>query len=496
MFGKDKPEELEKKTDISAKMHTMSDDLAGFNEVRENRPPVVSTQKTVLKDDSPFSQKNSPLEEVKEEEKKEKKVPEMKAAVIEKPIAKEIIPPKKEKPKLFSSGPFLQKNSIEPNRESINPNRQLPETKPLRAELPEEAEPVRPQAPIRVQSPVKPQVPEKPIESVAEVKVAEPVAKKSNFFPKIESETTPPSAGGNFFPKIDPKPTEAPNPSNSSQQSQGIFRKDELTSLEGFDDLNEYESRSGFFVYLFMFLIILILGGGGYYVLVVKEGELPQDYSWSGIMNYIEEDIEKSKILIDKTVGEDTPPPKPVFSEKTNFLVVKTGELTKDGIKNLINNKFVKMKDYQGDQLEFLLVDEKNASIKFENFANAFGMVLDRKILDNANGNFSIFLSQKDGLNRMGLAINVKEKDLILKTLSESEPILSQNLKSILLDNESSINIEDIFGDSFYNGIKIRYSNLSSQNDLSIDYFMVGNYLIFATSKESGRLIIDRMLGE
>ncbi|NCA87323.1 MAG: hypothetical protein EOM83_17480 [Clostridia bacterium] len=154
------------------------------------------------------------------------------------------------------------------------------------------------------------------------------------------------------------------------------------------------------------------------------------------------------------------------------------------------------MKDYQGDQLEFLMVDEKNAPVKFENFVNAFGMVLDRKILDNANGNFSIFLSQKDGINRMGLAINVKEKDLILRTLSESEPILSQNLKPILLDSEASTGVEDVFGDSTYKDIKIRYSNLSSQTDLSIDYFTVGNYLIFATSKDSGRLIIDRMLGE
>ena len=491
MFGKEKTKELEKTTDISAKMHTMSDDLAGFNSVQENKPPVISASKTVLKKDSPFSQNNSPVKEIKEE----KKVPEVKAAIVEKPAEKEIISPKQEKPKFFNSGLFLKKNTIEPAKEGIDSNRQQSENKPLRAELPEEIEPVRPQAPKAPIGP-RPQAPEKPKEIVAEATVEEPVVKKNNFFPKIESETTSSSAGGNFFPKIDPKPTEAPESVNPSQ-GQGIFRKDELTSLEGFDDLNEYESRGGgFFVYSLMFLIILTLGGGGYYVLVVKEGELPQEYSWSGIMSYVEEDIEKSKILIDKTVGEDVPPPKPVFSEKTNFLVVKTGELTKDGIKNLINNKFVEMKDYQGDQLEFLMVDEKNAPVKFENFVNAFGMVLDRKILDNANGNFSIFLSQKDGINRMGLAINVKEKDLILRTLSESEPILSQNLKPILLDSEASTSVEDVFGDSAYKDIKIRYSNLSSQTDLSIDYFTVGNYLIFATSKDSGRLIIDRMLGE
>ena len=319
-----------------------------------------------------------------------------------------------------------------------------------------------------------------------------------SFFPKVESEkkenSGDESVGNNPFPKVEPKPNipkeEIKEPFSKNQ---GLFRRDELTEVEGLGDLDEYEGgKSGFFVYFSMFLIILILGGAGYYFFIIKGGELPTDYSTKGLLEYIKSPDE-SKVIIDETAKDENAI---TFTEKVNFLIIDEGNMTKEEIKRLINNKFVEMKSYQGDQLEFLLVDKNNTPIKFKKFADSFGIILTKNVSDNLIDDFSIFLSKKDGADRMGIAVGIQKKELILNSLKTDEINLLKNLNPILLDGEISPASRKTFSDSSYKNIKIRFMNLNPKPDLSIDYFVVDDYLIFSTSKESGRLIIDRLLSE
>jgi len=296
----------------------------------------------------------------------------------------------------------------------------------------------------------------------------------------------------NFFPKIE----------TEIHESEAVIKKSKskgsaLNATDEVKDLYEYEgNNTGTWFYLFILFLFLLLGGLGYYLAMIKE----KDLSLESIKELWEGEV-SSKLNVLVEDESDTPSSKDsnqtnVYSDKINFLVINEDELTKSGIRNIINETFVKMNSYQGDQLEFILVNKENKPIKFEAFINAMEIVLDKNILNNVYDNFSIFLSKKDNLNRMGMVVNIQNKDAVLNSLKSSEANILKNLEPIILGGEISSESKKTFSDGTYRDVQIRYMSLNSKPDLSIDYAILKNYLIFATSKESGRMIIDKILSE
>lgn len=457
MFNKNKTKDSEK-NDISAKIRTMKDDIMGASNESIAEQATASSSSNNLKNDSPFLGTNN---QVKHEENKPKLVP---------------MPAPDPKPEPM------------PAPEPILPPTPKPEPTPAPAPIPEPA-------------------PE-PISVPKQIPISEQAPVSNNFFPKIESEiksSSPESTptNNNFFPRIEPKQdvvaiASVHKPETKTvTQNTGLFRKDELTEMEGFDDLNEYETGGGgFFAYIMFFLLILFVGGVGYYILIIKEGELPKDFTLDEIVTYIQTEKKTISQIISEKNAEADNATGGEFSEKTNFLIVKDGELTKEGLKNLINKKFAEIQSYQGEQLEFLLVDENNTPIKFTKFAQALGLNLNMDILSGLNESFSIFLTKENGNNRIGIAVSLKNVDNIKTYLKNDEVNLFKNLNPILLDEKVPSPVKNIFADANYRDINIRYMNLNSKPDLSIDYFIINNYLVFATSKESGRLVIDKLSAE
>lgn len=308
---------------------------------------------------------------------------------------------------------------------------------------------------------------------------------------EVEIETPKKTETHNFFPKIE---TEIKNDVPSIKKNKNKNNSNISSETE---NLYEYEDGgNGTWFYMVILVLFLVLGGLGYYVFMIKE----KDLSWESVKELLSGGTSGGgNVLVDSngdaqiTGGEIK---KSNYSDKINFLVVDESQLNKSGIKNLINETFVKMNGYSGDQLEFLLVDKNNTPIKFEKFASSMGIVLGKNVLNNMHDNFSIFLSKKDGLNRMGLAINIQNKDVVADAIKYDEVNMLKNMEPIILGGEISSESKKTFASGVYKDINIRFMSLSSKPDLSIDYAIVKNYLIFATSKESGRLIIDKVLTE
>ncbi len=180
------------------------------------------------------------------------------------------------------------------------------------------------------------------------------------------------------------------------------------------------------------------------------------------------------------------------FSEDANYLMIDTsdGTLAIDTIKNT-SKKIPKNK-----LIEFVITDKDNVELLFPEFSNSIGLSLPENIMNNIDDNFSLFLYKNNNGNaRMGLVLQIKNKEKLISAISQNSNRLIEYLKPILL--ESSISKEreaSGFNTSSYKNINIRYNNIGENSDLSLDYAVIGDKLVIATSKDMGRNIIDKLL--
>lgn len=264
--------------------------------------------------------------------------------------------------------------------------------------------------------------------------------------------------------------------------------------------IEDSEKRSSLFLYVIIFVILLLVGAGGYYFWMIrgaddKAVQLVEDNS--AVAD--NETIEQTSTDVDgpKPITDDSSSVNSQFSDKTNFLVVAENEMTQLGIKAVIERKFAEMNNYSGTQLEFLVVDKDNKPIAFKEFADIFGLSLAVDINNNLEmDNFSLFLYKKDNVKRISLALSVKDGDMLKNGLLKNEKTLLNDLGVLFVYEQPKDLSGAQFKESKYGSNSVRYVNLNKAMDLSLDYSISGNYLILATNKDSGRLIMDKLDAE
>ena len=80
-----------------------------------------------------------------------------------------------------------------------------------------------------------------------------------------------------------------------------------------------------------------------------------------------------------------------------------------------------------------------------------------------------------------------------MQAIKIKENSILQELDSLFLNNQIDIALNKEFQDNIYQGISIRYVNLPT-SDISLDYAVVNNLLVVATSKQSMYAAIDKIL--
>ncbi len=237
--------------------------------------------------------------------------------------------------------------------------------------------------------------------------------------------------------------------------------------------------------YIGLFLIITVLiGVGGYYSFINKEQ----------IMSFLNINSANNEKKLENNQADIKKEPENNFSDKSNFLMID--ELTKEDIISSINQTFDKMPENK--LLEFVIVDKDNVALLFPELSNALGLTLDSEVMRNLGDNFSVFLYKKSNDNkRVSLVIDISNKKLLSGSISTNSGNLVQAIEPVFLNAQVSPEKEASgFNTSSYENVSIRYNNLSQDTDLSIDYAIIGDKFMLATSKDSGRLIIDKLIIE
>lgn len=266
------------------------------------------------------------------------------------------------------------------------------------------------------------------------------------------------------------------------------------------EDLVEASEKKSFFAYAIIFIIILLLGAIGYYVWMIKGQKNVADLEPSTSMDSNEDSANSLDKNSDNNYSgaiNDLSEDNGDFSEKVNFLIITKENLNQAGITKSIEGKFSEMEKYNGNQLEFLVVDESNKPILFKDFVNSFEMSLNSEMVNNlSEDNFSLFLYKNKEVKRVGMVVGVKNKEALKTSLSKNEGVLVNTMNSLFVYDKPDQSSNNKFNESEYKGNIIKYVNLNKNANLSLDYSIVGDYAIFATSKDSARLIIDKISSE
>lgn len=239
--------------------------------------------------------------------------------------------------------------------------------------------------------------------------------------------------------------------------------------------------------YIGLFLaIVAVIGIGGYYLFTNKE-QIMSLLHINSVVNNNEKKIENNQVNIKKD-------PEYSFSDKSNFLMINN--FTKNDIIKSINQTFDKMPE--NELLEFVVTDKDNIQLLFSEFSNILDLKLSPDIMKNLGDDFSVFLYKKSNDNkRISLVVDISNKELLSGSISMDSDNLVQAIEPLFLGAQvSQSKVMSGFNTSIYNGNNIRYNNIGKDSDLSIDYMIIGNKFILATSKDSGRLIIDKLVVE
>ncbi|PIW93409.1 MAG: hypothetical protein COZ87_01435 [Candidatus Moranbacteria bacterium CG_4_8_14_3_um_filter_43_15] len=142
-------------------------------------------------------------------------------------------------------------------------------------------------------------------------------------------------------------------------------------------------------------------------------------------------------------------------------------------------------------------VGQNNQQIPVKNFISLFSITLPETITQGfSNDDYSLFVKKENGEIRTGLVFKLSDSAGFAEELAQQEKNLPTGLGSLYL-NQAFPPAEPTFNSAKYKSADIRYYNFPSPPNTSLDYSVIkgkiGGYLIFATSKNTIRSILDYM---
>ena len=164
--------------------------------------------------------------------------------------------------------------------------------------------------------------------------------------------------------------------------------------------------------------------------------------------------------------------------------------LAKDGEENILNNILVKTSS-STEKIYISLGD-----FNFISGINLPENIIQSAAVDEVGGaNYTFFLYNQAEGKRLGFVLKIAEGVDLGWELKEWEANALEDINALFvnLDAQAPLATVEEFQDNIYNGIAIRYLNFPNP-DLSVDYAVVGDKLIVATSRESMYAVIDVLL--
>jgi len=298
-----------------------------------------------------------------------------------------------------------------------------------------------------------------------------------------------------FFQPETPRPINPILSPKNDSQSQPISqtslpeKKDEKTSSKESPlkenqgaPLEEKKSGGKILAFIFTLLIILALAGGGYYYYFFIFKKAPV------------EDIENILPVtpeIENPVENENPEEKP----KPDYLVIDPQNSNDPKIIiQEIGEKIISFKNEgKSGIFEYIVVDPQNNPLTFKDLALKLKIGLPEQIINLIGDEFRFFLFNDEGNPGIALMLNSKDDATLKEKMEQSEIDLINYLNPLLstIMNPVPEIKSAIFQEIPYKETTNRYYNITSQNELSVDYIVFENKLFIGTTRNTVRAVYD-----
>jgi hypothetical protein len=243
------------------------------------------------------------------------------------------------------------------------------------------------------------------------------------------------------------------------------------------------------FLLMFSVLIVIVIAAGGYYFWSTRQ----QDTQDVVIENT---PVEPAPEPIPAPVPE--PEPAATFStDKPNYFSINPAQSNNTEIKGALKN-FADKVSTSGVTfpVEFIVTDIQNSPLLFSSFASSLGLKLSPSVMASLAETFSLFIYNDGSAARLGLSIDLKSTNKLqggLKNIMAlEEKNLATELSPIFIPENYTLTPK-AYASSTYNDLPIRYMNILSPEDLSVDYAISQKKLLIGTTKMTLRTIIDKV---
>lgn len=224
-------------------------------------------------------------------------------------------------------------------------------------------------------------------------------------------------------------------------------------------------------------LIVFLLGGGGYYFWAQRKNPIGALQTLPAAQN--------PKPPVKAPIIPNIAPDKP------NYLSLDLNSSNGAILKNILNDYAAKVTQSKATvPVAFIVTDSQNNPITFQTFAEKFGLSLPQNLLAQLGPGFTLYMYNDSGNTRIGLAVAEKNDAQLKAALFQAESSLLQAMEPLFLTSSYTLNNRP-FENSSYNGAAIRFNNIISPIELSVDYTVYQNQWLVGTTKMTLRSIID-----
>lgn len=246
------------------------------------------------------------------------------------------------------------------------------------------------------------------------------------------------------------------------------------------EDLHRQGQKVGRSIMIAIVISIILIAGLGAYYFVTTRQSAP--------------DLTPAAIIdsTDTSRLENAPKNNSEFSlEETNYLTIDPTKTDKTKIKEIFSQYADKVASANiSSAVEFSVVDPQKNPVDFSVFAGKLNLTLSKPLSAQLEKSFRLFLYNDNGKKRAGLAIDIKDESATKKAMLQEEKSLAKEIEGLFLASQYKINPSSYL-DSQYRDANIRYSNITSPEDLSVDYTVSGKKLLIGTTKLTLRSILD-----
>lgn len=301
---------------------------------------------------------------------------------------------------------------------------------------------------------------------------------------KSETKKTP----SPFLAQTDNTPSTATSPSSFDFQpeiksQQQVFIPPQKNQIDTF-------GSSKTLLIIAAIMAFLAFSAGGYYFWISREASSKN--SSDAINNVAPEELPLEEPIIIE------PQPQKFSLDKPNYLIIDSANSNQQNLKSLIMTASENIKELSPQNpIEFIPVDVNNNPITFSDFALISGINL-TPATEYLGETFSLYIYPDTDGTKIGLAINLKDKQQALLAMQAKEKTLPQDLSFLFLDTVLPAVSDRSFMAFVGPKYTIRYINLDAVNDgsIAIDYALTDQQLIIASSKNMMFRLMEKIAGD